>query len=123
MELKLNIPDDKIDILLSSAFNGGMTSQWARVKLGKKPEGIVPEEIAEWPTLGGSVIVIDMEHEPKPKEHILDRAALKRGLRVMATLKPGEGGHHFGDFMAGNGDEITGDVFIQCCLFGEIVYG
>jgi len=30
---------------------------------------------------------------------------------------------HFHNFLEENDDAETGDVFIQCCLFGEIVYG
>lgn len=122
MELKLNIPDSRIDDLICSAMEGGMTAQWARARRGKKPEGVMPEYLHQWPTRGGSVQVTDLEADEK-KTYTLDRAALKRGLAVMASLKQGEGGHHFGDFMAENDDAVTGDVFIQCCLFGEILYG
>jgi hypothetical protein len=45
-------------------------------------------------------------------------AAIKSGLKVMAEKYP----HHWQDFVSENDDAITGDVFLQCCLFGEIVY-
>jgi len=53
------------------------------------------------------------------KEWTLDLAAIRKGLQIMADKYP----HHFRDAMAENDDAITGDVFLQCCLFDEIVYG
>jgi len=50
---------------------------------------------------------------------ILNRDKIKRGLTVMANKEP----KHFADFVRGDYDQITGDVFLQCCLFGEVIYG
>jgi len=49
----------------------------------------------------------------------LDLDACKRGLQVMAEEYP----RHFADFMSENEDAETADVWLQCCLFGEVVYG
>ena len=49
----------------------------------------------------------------------LDFDAFKSGLQVMAKDCP----RHFADFINDHADGITSDVFIQCCCFGEIVYG
>lgn len=46
-------------------------------------------------------------------------AELTAGLSVMAVKNP----RHFGDLVAENDDAITHDVFIQCVLFGDVVYG
>lgn len=48
----------------------------------------------------------------------LDWGAIHRGLSVMATNFPA----HFADIISDNEDAITGDVFLQCCLFGDVVY-
>jgi hypothetical protein len=40
-------------------------------------------------------------------------------LALMAEKEP----RHFGDFMGENDDATTSDVFLQLCLFGEVVYG
>jgi len=52
------------------------------------------------------------------KGYVLDMDAIKRGIKVMAEKYS----RHFGDFQSERGDAITADVFLQCCLFGEIVY-
>lgn len=46
-------------------------------------------------------------------------AEFKVGLATMAAKCP----RHFGDLVAENDDTITHDVFIQCVLFGDVVYG
>jgi hypothetical protein len=50
---------------------------------------------------------------------MLDRVAILEGLRIMAEKEP----RHFADFMTENDDADTGDVFLQCCLYGEVIYG
>ena len=51
--------------------------------------------------------------------NVLDWEALNRGYLIMRDKYP----HHWADMVEETGDAITADVFLQCCLFGEIVYG
>lgn len=48
----------------------------------------------------------------------LDLPSIANGLNVMASKYP----RHFADFLNENIDAITGDVFLQCCLLGEVAY-
>ena len=49
--------------------------------------------------------------------YILDRAKIAAGLALLAETP------HWGDFMDESEDSTTGDVFLQLCLFGEVVFG
>jgi hypothetical protein len=49
----------------------------------------------------------------------LDLESIRRGLKAMADKHP----RHFGDVVSGRDDSITADVFLQCCLLGDIFYG
>jgi hypothetical protein len=66
---------------------------------------------------GGAVILRDAE-DPEGEELTLDMSALRRGLQVMCDKYPG----HFAHVGTGGEDAVTGDVFVQCCVLGEIVY-
>lgn len=44
---------------------------------------------------------------------------LIKGLGIMANRYP----RHFKDVINENYDAVTGDVFVQCSVFGEIVFG
>lgn len=44
---------------------------------------------------------------------------VERGLNIMADKCP----HQFGLLRGEDGDAITADVFLQCVLFGDVVYG
>ena len=50
---------------------------------------------------------------------ILSRAEITLGLAIMAEKAP----KHFADLMNENDDAVTHDVFVQCCVLGDIVYG
>lgn len=54
--------------------------------------------------------------------YILGMAEIENGFKVMSQLKHGEGGHHWRDMLDETGDATTADVWLQCCLFGEIVF-
>lgn len=49
----------------------------------------------------------------------LDLKSISEGLNVMATHCP----RHFADFLNDAADAVTGDVFLQCCLFGQLICG
>ena len=116
---------------LTSAFEGG-SNYWIdsaektdRDKLTGKPV-----YLQDWPFLGGALL-IKVNEEPgttKRAPHApgvwrLDHAALVEGAKVMAALEKGKGGHHWANVVHDDGDAETGDVFLQCCLFGEIIFG
>jgi hypothetical protein len=61
-------------------------------------------------------ITIDV---PDDKLRILDNEAVQLGLQIMAKDYP----NHFADLVNETGDATTDDVFLQCCLFGELIYG
>ena len=49
----------------------------------------------------------------------LTRDKMMEGVKVMAA----DYSQHFQDFLEEDGDANTGDVFLQCCLFGKVVFG
>lgn len=71
---------------------------------------------------GGTLIisVIPEDEEDKKLPHYrLNLASIKKGLQVMADKFP----KHFADVTNDNADATTGDVFLQCALFGDVIYG
>jgi hypothetical protein len=127
---------ERVRDLLCSGFEGGV-GYWCCIDGYTKPKGKSPA-IAKWkwpvavgereewppycwyPLAGGAVLCTEDCHEgDAPKERVLDAAAIDRGLKVMAKKYP----RHFGNWLSERDDAETGDVFIQCCLLGEIVYG
>jgi hypothetical protein len=69
------------------------------------------------PFAEGCAVTLEVQGEPGRER--LDLDAIKRGLERMALAAP----EHFNNIDGPGEDAITGDVFLQCCLFGEIVYG
>jgi hypothetical protein len=65
------------------------------------------------------VRVFEDEDDAIGRAHILDMAAITRGLDSMARQYPPA----FADIIRGTDDAETGDVFLQCALLGGIVYG
>ncbi len=73
---------------------------------------------------GGALLLSDEQaDEPRITEakdfFRLDSAALEKGLQTMAR----DHREHYADFLKENDDAITADVFLQCCVFGDVIYG
>lgn len=60
-----------------------------------------------------------VDDKGKPKEFRLDREAIMNGLRLIGTEYPAQ----FARIISGDDDAETGDVFLQLCLFGKLIYG
>ena len=56
---------------------------------------------------------------PTKAEYIIDDATLVRGLQILVDRYP----RHAAAIFGRREDAETGDVLIQCAVFGEIVYG
>lgn len=119
-----NLKDYDVACLLCSALEGG-SNYWYSFEKANQGTGDAnpfagknPDAYTAAFSIGGSIVIRDTEAD-KPKKYTLDRAAMVRGLGIMATKYP----KHFGNFMSEDGDAITGDVFLQCCVFGEVIYG
>lgn len=118
----VNISLSRIADLLCTAFEGGV-GYWCQIvgyDTPKNPRSIWGEDkivkYVDYPLCGGSVFVTTDDEQDKQLN--LDGTAIMEGLKIMAEKYP----RHFSDFLNENEDAVTGDVFVQCCLFGEIVY-
>lgn len=137
MKITIEVDDELIRNLLNCAFEGG-SNYWYMIERVRFPKGFTEADYKkggkahiekkhwDWPHIvpfqkGGYLAIRTRENDEVrgKKEWKLDRKALLDGLRVMAVKFP----EHFGDFISGNEDAITGDVFLQCCLFGDAVFG
>lgn len=72
----------------------------------------------EAPFYGGKLTFkLDADHGNNAV-YSLERADIRRGLALLATKEP----RHWMKVMEDSIDQETGDVFIQLCLFGEILF-
>ena len=126
MDVTMNIDEQKIASLLCCGFEGGV-GYWCRIVGYKEPakkRGIIFEDEVfphiDYPLTGGAVVCRTTD-ESEPNDLVLDREAIDKGLELMASEQP----HHFANFVSDKClyDAETGDVFIQLCLLGKVVYG
>lgn len=115
----IDIKDEQIRNLLVTAFEGG-SNYWYEIMSYENPDDEkVNFKHCDLPlTKRGAVIIGDIEDEDEGPWR-LDRFKCQRGLQAMSDKYH----THFMNFVNENDDAITGDVYLQCCLFGEVVYG
>lgn len=117
------VPRSQVASLLCCALNGSY-EHWFRIVEVVKPVRfqfrVHPDLVIttiDCPLNDGGALVI-RSLEPDSNLFRLDLASLASGLNDMASRCP----RHFADFLNGKADTITGSVFLQCCLFGELIY-
>ena len=114
--------------LLCNAFEGG-SNYWYMIEDQHQPDNFdnVDDDWREfnhiaYPTCEGGYLMISDEQEAGEEDkrtEKLDLDSIRKGWRIMLEKYP----HHFFDALQQNDDAITGDVFLQCCLYEELIYG
>lgn len=134
--IKQEITRQNIGDLLCSAFEGG-SNYWYRIEelhapisyeynsgedLGKQPGYYKQIDFPLNP--GGYAIISDyngLDQGGKMRKERLDLDSIQRGLEAFANSSTYA--HHWRDFISEDTDATTADVFLQFCLFGDVVYG
>lgn len=148
--LSVPIPRERIADLLCSALEGG-SNYWYMVVEKVEPKAWTWETVPTFATReeaeacskhylhyypfneGGALLINDENaDEPELKTPVrLDWERIAYGLSqwVEDAMKPDEDktrtAHpfHLADFIKGNEDNETADVFLQYCIFGKVIYG
>lgn len=113
-----------VEDLMVSALEGG-SNYWYLIDDVDPIKKVTPEmkdeplvcRLIKAIELGTKVVILDIEDETKLG--VLDKKSFAKAEILMIKKYP----HHFADAMAENGDAITGDVFFQLAVMGELVYG
>ena len=115
--------------LLITAFEGGSNYWYRGLRCGELPAGTRKADLECWyaevPLQEGGSVKFKDAYEPDTDlidddgYYSLTLVGVTRGLAIMRENHP----RHWADFTQKNDDAITADVFLQCCIFGEIVYG
>jgi len=116
----IEITDQMVYGLLVTAREGGSNYWMEKIKYTKPQKAFTPVDceeypFADYPLNGGTVTITHNEIE----QHTFTREGIERGMTLMAEKYP----RHMNDLIINNYDADTADVFLQCCLFGELVYG
>lgn len=126
MLINHEISNETIMDLLSLALEGGSNYWYSDVDTGEPPVHDFPPSYMEydwwqtWPLMGGSIRITERYTEDGTLTvHVLNGELIKKGLKLMSQKSP----WHFSNIVGDNMDIETGDVFLQYCLLGEIVYG
>lgn len=109
MKIEIEIPEQIIIDTVISGCEGGI-QYWA--KLHNYNYKLVMKR-----TLKLTDHANDYERNPLDREILI--TDWQDGIRKMAEIAP----RHFGNMIGNRGDATTGDVLIQCTLFGKIIYG
>ena len=111
--------EEQINDLLVTALEGG-SNYWYMIEDQSDPD-IHPADLISKEDSEGWIKFSCTEDEVVngQKEWIIKHNDLRRAEKIMYKNYP----HHFGDVLKEQSDAITADVFLQCALFGEVVFG
>lgn len=125
-EVTTSVPFDRVVDLLTCSLQGctywAARGEWllcgaalrssTRGRRLDAPDGICIEQMLQ------GELQLDVTLRDSGKIETLNRQKVGEGLVRLQALHP----LLFGGFLAANEDAVTGDVFLQLCLFGEVVY-
>jgi hypothetical protein len=118
------IPRSQVAQLLAIILNSGPNASYEIVDSQRPPSfgfrsdpKFIFRELDYPLNDGGSLSIVRRDLNSDGRQ--LDLKSLSEGLNIMATHYP----RHFADFLNEAADAVTADVFLQCCLFGELIFG
>lgn len=131
-----SINAEQLNDLLACAFEGGSNYWYTELQVHKYPNGKSAKDFEyfhlEVPLCVNGIIKFkDKEWEfTKSCEanedvacidgyYYLHLPKIKRGLQALADDYP----FHWNNIITENTDADTGDAFLQCCIFGRVIYG
>lgn len=126
LKLKDILSHEGLTNLLSVATYG---NAWPFIRIKRSESNLVGEYDdcleEKWASVllgGGTLVVHDLYEEEDGEGEVkypLDMKAVRKGLRLMRDLYP----RHWADLVEEEDDLITGDVWLQLAVFGELIYG
>lgn len=126
--IKKEILLQRVADLLCSAFESGGIAYWGSiaryhepVKLAFRTDDKQIYRHLDYPLNEGGAVILKNHEEPERKPKPLTLDTIKTGLELMANSE--KYAHHWRDFITENDDMTTADVFVQFCVFGEVIYG
>ena len=128
ISIALDIPVERIANLFASAVEGGdpvttaRRGGWCEGIRSKKRSRAAGDRYARPDTYRGDFLIeiteIDDETTGHKTKHIIHKAHVRHGLKIMAENYP----RQFGQITTDNIDAPCADIFLQCTLFGKEKY-
>jgi len=115
----IEVSERRIEDMLIGAFEGG-SNDWIEYveKISESGNDWIYKD--PFSDIGIRIhVVVDFTTVEEEDTFILNKESLQKGIDAMSSRQS----RHFSDMIEENDDAITADVFLQCCLFGEIVFG
>ena len=124
VNITYEIPSQRVADLVITAVEGGC-NYWCNGLFLKKHNAKLTD--GNWyadPKLYDESFILECletvdERTGETKSHLIGPGEFSRGFDVMARDFP----KAFEDFMSENDDAETADIFMQCVVFGELIYG
>lgn len=115
-------PERVIDLFITACEGG--SNYWARSSDSLPGKDFVPAGVNHSAPvysymLNGFIIVEMCERTGKDIKHKVSATKIKNALDLMAKNYT----DHFNDFLNENEDVETADIFMQLCVFGDVIYG
>lgn len=114
ISIPTSITTENIKDLLCNAIEGG-SNYWIETITRYNATVDQAEYRQDVPFAGGFLELVDIEDD----KHIVDLNSIKKGLKIFQEKYP----WHLQNLIKDNADAETGDVFLQCCVYGEVIYG
>lgn len=123
----LKITWGRLRDVLTGAFEGGsnywyLITEFVTPDVGHIPWGSESECFShiDYPVRkGGAVVVADSTESFTGTMRPVNRETMIEGLKIMISKHF----RHFSDVVLEKDDAVTADVFLQCIVFGDVIYG
>lgn len=126
MKVQIEVADSRLADILVGAREGGSNYWMKQIKplsgMALKKDPQISDFDAWYGDMiknGFTIVQIEKHEDNAPDKYEITNELICKGLQVMHDKYPA----HYAAIVEENDDAETSDVFLQCCVFGELIYG
>lgn len=110
--------------LLTGAWEAGSEYWIDSIQTGGSPDYLIQPEDEFYPRwqlapFTNGHLIIELDYTMNHQKKVLDFYRIKQGIKLMKSKHRRD----YDDWREGDDDAATSDVFLQLCLFGEVIFG
>ena len=122
LTVKVKVPTELIADLMVSAVESGYLNYWlydVQHDSGENWESPWYSDPGYYTDKNLRFTIAYLGLDDKRHDEVVTLESILKGLEVLAEKCP----RQFSELVGENGDAVTADCFLQCIIFGDIVYG
>jgi hypothetical protein len=125
IKTEVELTESDVESLLVSALEGG-SRDWAMIEAkvdGKNDKANGCKYLSDYVLKGSGLVISNGTEESSDNKDFVKTVVNRQRVQVALELMAQQDPSAFNDIKSDDCDAVTGDIFLQICVLGKVIYG